>query len=53
MGEDVHNMFMQLTSLGRGETLKKMLQSPFTLHSGLIERIEREAESAQKGSYNC
>ncbi len=49
MGEDVHNMFMQLTSLGRGETLKKMLQSPFTLHSGLIERIEREAESAKQG----
>jgi polyphosphate kinase len=49
MGEDVHNMFMQLTSLGRGETLNKMLQSPFTLHSGLIERIEREAEAAKQG----
>ncbi|MEN8217496.1 MAG: polyphosphate kinase 1 [Pseudomonadota bacterium] len=49
IGEDVHKMFMQLTSLGRGAKLKKMLQSPFSLHSGLIERIEREAEAARQG----
>ncbi len=49
IGEDVHKMFMQLTSLGRGAKLKKMLQSPFTLHKGLLERIEREAEFARKG----
>jgi len=49
IGEDVHKMFMQLTSLGRGSKLKKLLQSPFTLHSGLIERIEREAQFAQQG----
>jgi len=49
IGEDVHKMFMQLTSLGRGAKLKKMLQSPFTLHAGLIERIEREAEAARQG----
>jgi len=49
IGEDVHKMFMQLTSLGRGAKLKKMLQSPFSLQSGLIERIEREAEAARQG----
>ncbi len=49
MGEDVHNMFMQLTTLGRGAKLKKMLQAPFSLHTGLIERIDREAEAARKG----
>ncbi|WP_353571778.1 polyphosphate kinase 1 [Candidatus Albibeggiatoa sp. nov. BB20] len=49
IGEDVHKMFMQLTTLGRGAQLKKMLQSPFTLHKGLLERIEREAEFARKG----
>lgn len=49
MGEDVHKMFMQLTSLGRGPRLEKMLQSPFTLHSGLLERIAREAENAKAG----
>ncbi len=49
IGEDVHKIFMQLTSLGRGAKLKKMLQSPFTLQTGLIERIEREAETARQG----
>lgn len=49
IGEDVHKMFMQLTSLGRGTKLKKMLQSPFSLHAGLIRRIEREAKAARQG----
>jgi len=49
IGEDVHKMFMQLTSLGRGAQLKKLLQAPFTLHSGMMERIEREAEYARQG----
>ncbi|RKZ38667.1 MAG: polyphosphate kinase 1 [Gammaproteobacteria bacterium] len=49
IGEDVHKMFMQLTTLGRGTQLKKMLQAPFSLHTGLIERIEREADIARKG----
>jgi len=40
---------MQLTTLGRGTQLKKMLQAPFSLHTGLIERIEREADIARKG----
>jgi len=29
--------------------LKKLLQAPFTLHSGMMERIEREAEYARQG----
>jgi len=49
IGEDVHKIFMQLTTLGRVMKLKKMLHSPFTLHTGLLERIEREAEAARKG----
>jgi polyphosphate kinase len=49
IGEDVHKMFMQLTTLGRGAQLKKLLQSPFTLYTGLLERIEREAEFARQG----
>ena len=49
IGEDVHKMFMQLTTLGRGAKLKRLLQSPFSLHTGLIERIEREAEAARQG----
>jgi len=50
MGEDVHKMFLQLTSLGRGTKLKKLLQSPFSLHSGMLERIAREAEHAKNGN---
>ena len=49
IGEDVHKIFLQLTSLGRGTKLKKLLQSPFSLHSGMIERIGREAEYARNG----
>ncbi|EIJ40965.1 polyphosphate kinase 1 [Beggiatoa alba B18LD] len=49
IGEDVHKIFMQLTSLGRNAKMRKMLQAPFTLHSGMIERIAREAENAKEG----
>ncbi|MFK5971410.1 MAG: polyphosphate kinase 1 [Candidatus Marithrix sp.] len=49
IGEDVHNIFMQLTTLGKSVKLKKMLHSPFTLHDGLIERIGKEASAAEQG----
>ncbi|MFZ5580687.1 MAG: polyphosphate kinase 1 [Pseudomonadota bacterium] len=49
IGEDVHKLFVQLTGLSRGIRLKKLLQSPFTLREGMIERIRREAEHARAG----
>jgi polyphosphate kinase len=49
LGDDVHKVFLQLTSLGRVPKLKKLLQAPFTLHTELLRRIEREAEHARKG----
>lgn len=49
IGDDVHKLFLQLTSLGRSSKLSKLLQAPFTLHSGLLERIEREATLARQG----
>jgi len=49
LGEDVHKMFLQLTSLGRGARLNKLLQAPFTLHKGILERIEREIQHAKQG----
>jgi polyphosphate kinase len=49
LGTDVHKLFLQLTSLGRGSKLAKMLQAPFTLHTGMLERIERETEHARAG----
>ena len=49
LGEDVRRVFAQLTSLGKVTKLNKLLQSPFTLHSGLIEKIEREILHAKNG----
>jgi polyphosphate kinase len=49
IGNDVHKMFLQLTGLGRAGKLKKLWQSPFTLHKQLISYIEREAEHARNG----
>jgi polyphosphate kinase len=49
IGDDVHKLFLQLTSIGRSGRLQKLMQSPFTLHKGLMERIEREAIHARAG----
>ena len=49
MGEDVHRLFQQLSGLSQVMKLKRLLHSPFTLHRGMIERIDREAEHARKG----
>ncbi|WP_321275882.1 polyphosphate kinase 1 [Thiomicrorhabdus indica] len=49
IGEDVSKVFQQLTSLGDTKGLSKLLQSPFTLQSGMVERIQREADNARKG----
>jgi polyphosphate kinase len=49
LGEDVRRVFAQLTSLGKVTKLNKLLQSPFTLHSGLMEKIEREIDHAKNG----
>jgi len=50
LGEDVHRVFQQLTGMGKVSKLKNMLQAPFSLHSGLIERINLEAANAQAGN---
>jgi len=47
--EDVHLIFQQLSGLGPVIKLRRLLQAPFTLHTGLIERIDREAEHARSG----
>ncbi|MDQ3288509.1 MAG: polyphosphate kinase 1 [Pseudomonadota bacterium] len=49
IGSDVHLIFQQLSGLAPALTLKRMLQSPFTLHAGVLMRIEREARHAQAG----
>jgi len=49
IGEDVDKLFHQLTGLGRAGKLKKLLQSPFTLHKGMLQHIKRETDCAQHG----
>ena len=49
MGEDVHKLFQQLSGLGPVIKLKHLLQSPFTLHAGILKLIEREAKHAREG----
>lgn len=46
---DVHSVFHQLTSLGKAPKMQRLLQSPFTMVSGLHARIQREAEAAKAG----
>jgi len=49
IGEDLHEIFLQLTSPTRAAHLKTLLQSPFTLHPALLEKIQREIEFAKQG----
>ena len=49
IGEDVHKVFNQLTSLGKVIKLNKLLQSPFTLFDGMMKMIEREKVNAENG----
>ena len=49
IGEDLHELFLQLTSPTRVATLQKVLQSPFTLHDSLLEKAKREIAIASQG----
>ena len=49
IGEDVHRVFNQLTSLGKVPKLNRLLHSPFTLHKGLMQKIAAETEHAEAG----
>lgn len=49
LAEDVHNVFMQLTALGRARELHHVLHAPFRLHEALCDAIDREAAAAEAG----
>ncbi len=49
LGEDVHKLFLQLTSLTRADDMTRMLASPFSLFDALIEKIQRETTNARDG----
>ncbi len=49
IGEDIHQIFLQLTGLTRVPHLHKLLQAPFGLHRTVLGKIEREIQHAQAG----
>lgn len=49
IGEDVHEIFLQLTGLRRKQQLSCLLQSPFDLHREMIAKLDREAAHAARG----
>ncbi len=49
IGEDIHQIFLQLTGLTRVPRLRKLLHAPFSLHRALIAKVEREADHARAG----
>src|ERR1700680_2642493 len=49
VGQDVHELFLQLTSLTQTPKLNKLIQSPFGMHDAVISKLAREAEHARAG----
>jgi polyphosphate kinase len=49
IGQDVHELFLQLTSLTQTPRLTRLLQSPFGLHASMVQKIGREAQLAAAG----
>ncbi len=49
VGQDVHELFLQLTSLTQTPRLTRLIQSPFGLHDKMIEKMDREARLAAAG----
>lgn len=46
---DVNDIFIQITGLGQAGRLKKIYQSPFTLHPMIIQSINNERKNAEEG----
>jgi polyphosphate kinase len=49
IGTDVHGLFQQLSGLAPAIKLKRLMASPFTLHKGILKKIERETKHARAG----
>jgi len=49
LGEDVHKLFLQLTSLTEASDMTRMLASPFSLFDALMDKINREIRHAEAG----
>lgn len=46
---DMNTLFMEITGLGQPTRLKKLYQSPFTLHELIMRSINQEAQNALAG----
>jgi len=49
LGQDVNDVFMQITGLGDAGEHTYLWQSPFTLHPNIIKAIRNETEKARNG----
>jgi polyphosphate kinase len=49
IGQDVHELFLQLTSLTQTPKLNRLIQSPFGMHDAIIAKLAREADHARAG----
>src|SRR5262250_1577833 len=49
IGQDVHELFLQLTSLTQTPKLNRLTQSPFGMHEMVLEMLAREGEHARAG----
>ncbi len=49
IGQDVHELFLQLTSLTQTPKLKRLIQSPFSMHEMVLSKLAREIEHAHAG----
>jgi len=49
IGEDIHQVFLQLTSMGNFPGIKKVKKAPFTLHKAMEVNITREIGHARAG----
>ncbi|MBV8784211.1 MAG: RNA degradosome polyphosphate kinase, partial [Gammaproteobacteria bacterium] len=47
IGQDVHELFLQLTSLTQTPKLNRLVQSPFGMHEMVLSKLAREAEHAR------
>ena len=49
IAQDVHELFLQLTSLTQTPQLKRLTQSPFGMHEMVLAKLARETEHARAG----
>jgi polyphosphate kinase len=49
IGEDVQNIFQQMSGLSKLIELKRCLNSPFTLHAQVLNKIDQETANSKAG----